>query len=207
MIRALCVAGLIAALASGCVTVYQPVSGLHRPIAIDIDYANFDGMDIEVHCLPGPVLDKDESQDLCRRVARLFENQGAAVETSTRSGRVAPVDEDLAPDQPPEEAGKPKIRKRNGALDIELSHRLIHKEEASRFIFWTRTVEYTFAQDITIRDETGFLLVKDTLVGRFTTRLGFSSDADEEFSRDYYRLLSQDALNARLRRRVLVEAR
>ena len=73
-------------------------------------------------------------------------------------------------------------------------------------LWWSIVTDYTFAQDISIRDETGFLLIRDTLTGRFVRRFGFSDDTEEAFSRDYYGQLSQLTLNAKVRRQVLNEA-
>ena len=72
---------------------------------------------------------------------------------------------------------------------------------------WTFVTDYSFAQDITVRDADGALLIEDTLMGRFTQRFGFGEEASERFSRDYYRFVSQLTHNARMRQRVLVEAR
>ena len=66
--------------------------------------------------------------------------------------------------------------------------------------------DYTFAQDVTIRDENGFLLAKDTLTGRVMMRMGFFEEAKDDFTRDYYGQISQMTFNAKLRRQVLRES-
>lgn len=188
-------AALACLLATGCVTVYQPMSGLHRPIAIDPAYANFAGMRFTLECRRGrdDVLGEDEARDLCRKLTRVFENQGAEVETDVLGGEPGPADE--APRAAP------------NRLHVQLTPRLIDQRTLNVLWlpFWTVRTEYTFAQDISIRDASSFLLVRDTLTGRFVRRLGFSSDAEEEFSRDFYGQLSQLALNAKLRHDVLRE--
>lgn len=189
----------LACLATGCMSVYQPMSGLHRPVAIDTDLANFPDVEFLIQCLPAEqVITETEAQDLCRKLTMLFENQGARVETRTRPGRADDVD-DTSREAP---EGKPGAMK----LTVELSARLIHKDVVN-ILWWKITTDYIFAQDVVIRDETGFLLVRDTLTGRFIRRLGFSRGANLHFSKDFYGQLSQLALNARMRRTVLTESR
>lgn len=179
-----------------CVVVYQPMSGLHRPIALEAEYAYLTGLKIDVHCVPGQVLEKSEAIELCRKLTRMFESRGATVETSTRRGRIPQYREE----------GEARAQTGQGQLRMELNSRILHKEE-SFMLFWTSVTDYTFAQDVEIRDENGFLLVRDTLIGRFVRRVGFTSDAQEEFSKDFYGMINQLALNARMRRQVLVEGR
>lgn len=181
-------------------SVYQPMSGLNRPVAINTDYANFTGVALTLLCLPGPLVEPDQAEDQCRKLSQLFENQGARVETRTSPGRVEDPDGDVEAAEPTAEETAPAL-----ALTIELSARLIHRE-VTNFLWWAITTDYTFAQDIVIRDSSGFLLLKDTLTGRFVRRLGFSRGAGPDFSRDYYNQLSQLTLNARMRRQVLGEA-
>ncbi len=71
---------------SGCITVYQPMSGLHDPVAIDPGQANFTGVSVSVLCAPGPDLRRRNAQRLCARLSQLFENQGATVRTGTSVG-------------------------------------------------------------------------------------------------------------------------
>lgn len=187
---------LAALLCGGCtVVVYQPMSGLHRPVAVDPSRPNFTDVDIEVRCPPGGAVDATEAGALCRRVARLFENQGARVEIHTPG----------APAADPEPDGEAPATPRT-ALRVELTARILHRE-ITDWLFWEHVSDYTVAQDVVIRDETGFMLARDTLTGRFVKRWGFFSDADEDFSIDFYAQLSQLALNARVRRRVLAEGR
>ena len=86
--------------------------------------------------------------------------------------------------------------------------------------------EYAFAQDVTIKDSTGFLLASDRLEGRFIRHfcacygaINFALDrlvrepaerlsggaVEEDFSRDYYNQLSQMVFNARSRLDVMRE--
>ena len=84
--------------------------------------------------------------------------------------------------------------------------------------------EFTFAQEVTIRDRAGFVLASDSLQGRFVRYFGFgvwavnsaldflvrSDDekltgdmAQQEFTRDYYRQISQLTFDAHMRSLVL----
>lgn len=189
-------AALALALA-GCVTVYQPLSGLNRPVALDPGLANFADTALVLRCLPGGALTAEEAETLCRKVGRLFENQGAQV-TVRSAGRI----ED--PDTPGEGPAR-------AALSIELRAEIVHRD-AKSLIFgpladwiWGYSAEITVRQEVRIRGADGFLLAQETLTGRFVQRLGFFSDAEERFSRDYYGRLSQLALDARIRQQVLAE--
>lgn len=182
---------------TGCVTVYQPLSGLNRPIALDPGLANFADTALVLRCLPGGALTAEEAENLCRKVGRLFENQGAQV-TIQSAGR---VDEPDAPAEGPARA----------ALAVELRAELVHRDANSLFFgpladwIWGYSAEFTVRQEVRIRGADGFLLAQETLTGRFVQRLGFFSDAEERFSRDYYGRLSQLALDARIRQQVLAE--
>lgn len=179
---------MVALALAGCVTSYVPMAGLQRPVAIDRRFLNFAGTKVVVTCLPDDALDRDEARDLCRKVGRMFENQGATVVQAA-----TPFDE--------AEPGAARVK---GGLNVFISGRLVH-EETSNLFGWTRVVDYTVAQDVTVRDEDGFLLVRETLTARFVTELGFTSDAEARFSKDFYGQLSQIALNAKVRRAVLRE--
>ncbi len=163
----------------GCVNVYQPISGLQRPVAIDMGYANFEGLRVTLQCVPGEVLDRKDSRKLCRHLGALFTNQGAEVEQ--------------------------KVGRETGplaALNIEISSRVV-QQEITRFLWWRIRHDYIFAQRVVVRDETGFMLAQETLQGRFRRRFGFGSEAAEEFSGDLNGQMSQIAFDASMRRRVL----
>ncbi len=207
------------ALLSGCVTttVYQPLSSLQRPAIVDPQLANFEGLRLLVHCIPGDYLKASDADLLCRKVGALFRNQGAKVETNLRRhGRSS---------RSREEGAEPD-------LVIELSSRLLHKESSGPL--WALTVisltlvpavtEYSIAQDVSIRDASGFLLASDSLKARFIEYFGagvwsvnwvldtlvrppeeeLTGEAPaRDFSRDFYAQLSQLAFNARVRSDVL----
>src|SRR5689334_13680851 len=71
---------LLAVLSSGCVTVYQPLVSLQRPVAVDPQLANFEGQRVLVRCIPGDYLQPNDAAQLCRNVRSLFTKQGAQVE-------------------------------------------------------------------------------------------------------------------------------
>jgi 3',5'-cyclic AMP phosphodiesterase CpdA len=202
---------------SGCVTTYQPLVALQRPVAIDSELANFDGLQLLVRCEPGDFVGTEESELLCKRLRTLFSNQGAKVETEVpEEGRFAPRDQNAA---------KPD-------LIIELKARLVQSENS--LLLWalnfaTLTLipaitDYTFAQEVSIRDSSGFMLSADSLQGRFVRYFGVGAWAinamadllarvpserlttnrfKEEFSQDFYGQLSQLAFHAQMRAQVL----
>jgi len=204
-------------LISGCVTVYQPLVSLQRPVAIDPGLPNFEGQRVLVRCFPGEYLDAQEATTLCKHVRRLFTNQGAQVTAVVPRGAVS-VATDAKPDRPD--------------LIIDLQARLL--QEDNNGLLWIVSglsltlipaiTDTTFAQDVTIRDADGALLLSDTLQGRFVRYFGFGTwavnatldvlvrepsekltgdVAEHDFSRDFYRQLSQLAFHARMRDRVM----
>jgi hypothetical protein len=208
---------LVGALLSGCVTVYQPLLSLQRPVPIDPQLANFQGQRLLVRCVPGEYLRPADAQRLCIKVRSLFAVQGAEVEVEVPiEGRPGgPAQAELRPD-----------------LSIELRSRLLHQDNSK--LLWFLSVfsftlvptiaEYTFSQEVTIRDSAGFVLASDSLQGRFVKYFGVGvwavnrvadllvrADADEltgkhaplEFTRDYYRQLSQLTFDAHMRSLVL----
>jgi hypothetical protein len=204
-------------LLSGCVTVYQPLVSLQRPVAIDPGLPNFEGQRVLIRCFPGEYLDAKEAAILCRHVRRLFTNQGAQVKALVPRGAVS-VATDAKPARPD--------------LIIDLQARLLHEDNSG--LLWLvsglsltlipAVTDTTFAQDVTIRDADGALLLSDTLQGRFVRYFGFGTwavnatldllvrepseeltgdVAEQDFSRDFYRQLSQLAFHARMRERVM----
>ncbi|MBL8956949.1 MAG: hypothetical protein JNK82_39615, partial [Myxococcaceae bacterium] len=147
--------------AAACVTVYQPVASLQRPVTVDPSAKNLDGKHIVVRCVPsGEGADHGESEDLCNNMSALYTNQGAKVDVEIpdeESGLVSGGSEGS------EAAGeKPD-------LIIELRARRVHNDNSP--ILWLlcyasatlipAITEATFAQDVSIRDSDGFLLVSD----------------------------------------------
>ena len=210
---------LVVALLPGCVTVYEPLLGLQRPVVLSTEARNFDGQKILVRCIPGAYVPPQDMDRLCRGVRTSLANQGAEVEVRVPRGsrRGAPDREEgeAAPD-----------------LVIDLSARLLHEDNIP--ILWllsyvTLTLvpaisETTFAQDISIRDGQGVLLASDSLQGRFIQYFGagiylvnFALDSlvrkesekiseeasKKDFSKDFYGQLSQLAFHARTRAQVL----
>lgn len=201
----------------GCVTVYQPLSTLQRPVVVDTRVENFKGLHLLVRCVPGEHLNAGASQNLCRRVSALFRNQGAEVEIEVpRNGRAFARAED---------AKRPD-------LIVDLSARLLSQERSSLLTLLSfasltlipAVTDYSVAQDVRIRDANGFLLASDTLQARFIEYFGFgiwsvnwvldvvvrpdeeefTGDAPKkEFSKDFYGALSQLVFNAHVRSVVL----
>jgi hypothetical protein len=214
----------LAVLSAGCVRLYQPLSGLHRPIVVDPQADNLPDVRLTVHCIPGEAFSQAESSVLCQRVGRLFENQGAQVRTLA-SAR-APTAEDTY--------GDGGDRPRPVDLTLELRSR---EEYLSNYpLSWLACIasftivpgvsESTFVMDVGIRDGSGFLLANDSLKGRLITRFGagvwvgnklldvtrkrpdrITGDAfEQDLSSDLYGQLSQLVFNARMRATVLIES-
>lgn len=171
---------------AGCVSDYVPMAGLQGPVAIDRRFANFADTRVGITCVPNDRLDAEEARTLCRRLQVMFENQGATVVYARNP--LDPVENEPAA----------------GELAVHIIGRVVH-EETTNWLFWERVTDYTVAQDITVRDETGFLLAQHTVTARFWRRLGFTSDAVGRYSEDFYGQLSQLAFDAKLRRQILRE--
>lgn len=219
----------LALLCAGCVQAYQPLSGLHRPVVVDPRAPNLADVNLRVVCPPGDLVSAAEARHLCDRVGKLFEIQGARVTTATdRPLR----DPELGDDGAEVTAGTP-----TPTTDLVLELRAVETHTANNALSWmlclaTGTLvpavtESTFAQDVVVRDGTGFLLVRDRLEGRLVRTFGIGAWAgnkiadlawrkkeDEltakavqaDLSADLYGQLSQLVFNARMRWQVLREA-
>lgn len=214
-------------LTTGCVHVYQPMSGLHTPVVVDPEVANFPELRLTVVCDRGDMLSRGEARVLCQHVGTLFENQGAVVTTLAAGER---PDEFLDVDPEGQPLQAPAVD-----LVLELSSRELHSSNDP--VSWALCImsgsvlpavtESTFALDVVIRDGTGFLLVADTLQGRIIRRAGvgvwatnkvmnrFVRDeedqlggetASQDLSADLYGQLSQMVFNAQMQWLVLQEA-
>ena len=206
---------------TGCVTVYQPLTGLQRPVAIDRATDNFAGQNLLLRCLPAddvsPSAGRENAQKLCGKVSALFSGQGAQVDLAqTGSGAfsMAPITGTARPD-----------------LVIELRTRQLHA--ANPPFMWALCImtcsvvpayrEATHAIDVSIRDADGFELASESYQARFVEYVGGGiwvvnraldytvreeneqvlGSAQKDFSRDLYQQLTQLAFNARVRAAVL----
>lgn len=216
LFRASLLPWLVTLAASGCVTVYQPLTGLQRPVVVDPSVGNFPGLRLLVRCPPSEHLEPLEADRLCRSVGTLFSNQGAQVELEVPRGRSARSREGLP---------KPD-------LVMDLTTRLLHEENSA--LLWVASIatgtlvpaitDTSIAQDVTVRDGDGFLLAVDSLQARFVRYMGVAvwavnglldllvrSPADRvtgnavqpQVSKDFYGQLSQLVLHAQLRSTVL----
>jgi len=216
---------------SGCVHTYQPMSGLHDPVIVDIQAPNLADVSLTVYCVPGPDLSPQEASVLCQHVGTLFTNQGAEVRTVTSSRALQADDLGSALDaRDAEEDPAP-------TTDLVLELRGRRLNESNDPLMWAlcyasftlvpAVSEFTFAQDAVVRDGSGFLLATDTVQGRIVRQFGgsvwvgnrildrlFREDADEvtgdaaknDLSDDLYRQLSQLVYNAKVQWQVLQEA-
>lgn len=210
---------LVSLLQTTCFVVYHPLASLQRPVAVDPRLPNLEGLHIQVLCPRGDFLDQDEADELCRLVGRLFATQGAIIRV--------PGGLDSEFDEAPEATASDPID-----LSVQFESQLLHKERNTllwALSFGTLTLlpaitEYTFAQDVRIRDGRGFLLVSDRLQGRFVRYFGAGissvtwlldlfvreeherftrSAVERDFTRDFYGQVSQLAFNASTRLAVL----
>lgn len=221
---------LLLAVAPGCIHAYQPMSGLHRPVLVDPRAANFTDLRLTVVCPPGDYVSPAEAQMLCERVSKLFENQGA---TLTTRGDRAEQEPGIGEDPAAGQAGGAAAPTTD--LVLELRAQELHtRNDPLSWVLCIATgtlvpavTESTFAQDVVIRDGTGFLLLTDRLEGRIVRTMGVGTWAgnrlldvlwrkkeDElndkavhaDVSADLYGQLSQLLFNARMRWKVLQEA-
>lgn len=206
----------------GCVHAYQPMTGMQTPIVIDPQQRNFEHVELDLYCQAGDHLDGIQAGVLCGKVATLFEVQGAIVHPRVDSQPPAHLDE------PDDTTGEP----RDVRLTVELRARQTYTDThqlswlicLGSLTFAPGIVETTFAQDVVISDDSGFLLLSDTLEGRLVRRFGIGpwvgngvlnllwrDDEDklteeavsQDVSRDLYGQLSQLVFNASMRAEVL----
>lgn len=176
----------------GCVRVYQPMSGFHRPTVVNPQLPNFEDLRVELRCVPGGLLDASEASALCRKIAVLFENQGATIRDPEEEARVAeddPADPNTMPglevDAADEGASadaavadEPEAPRTDLIMEVRArqthfsGHPISWVLCVSSFTFLAGTLEQGFAQDVVIRDANGFLLVSDTFEGRIVSRMG-----------------------------------
>lgn len=223
-VQRLCVSSALVAVVmiagAGCVTIYQPLGGLQRPVVVDPRLPNFKDARIFVRCIPNKSFSTGDAADLCRRVATLFTNQGAEVETT-----VPPDAEDQVVSF---STGKPD-------LVVDLSSRQLTNDSPGIMTFLsciTYTMvpmveEQSYVQEISVRDGDGAVLGTQTLKSRFISYTGCGiwsvnalldwlarpkqdaltgDGAQRDYSRDFYGQLSQAAFNGLVRARLLGSA-
>lgn len=210
-------------LASGCMLrVYQPMSGMTRPVVVDTTAPNLEGWRVDVKCLEGDLVSRRDASKLCQKVTALFENQGARVKVATagpaRFGEVRDDTGELGPADLSVVLSSRKIERVNRPLTAVMMYVSIGILPT----IW----DQTFAQDIEVRDGSGFLLGRSTLEGRIVERMGFGPwvgnklmdwlwrEPEEELtgdafqrnlSEDLYSHLSQEVFNARIQAEILRE--
>jgi hypothetical protein len=209
MFGALLIAGLLTPACTA--TVYQPLRSLQRPVILDLNEANFEGLQVQVRCPPGPLVEAGDSQKACRKIQQLFANQGALIDPIGALAGSSAAKPDLIIDVVPRlVSGDPD--RLNGFLCT------------MTFSLWPCISDVSFTEDVTVRDGDGTLLMSDSLVARFVTYNGvavwsvnalldqfarppgdqLTGDAQfAVFSRDFYGQLSQLAFHARTRSLVL----
>ncbi|MBE2250719.1 MAG: hypothetical protein IAE78_14375 [Myxococcus sp.] len=206
----------IAIAMSGCVTVYQPLVGLQRPIAVDPQTPDtFAATRVLVRCHPAEGVEPDV---LCRNLRSSLSKQGATVTTevvrpAARAAAATPSD---APPQ----------------YIIDVTSKRLHQSEDAllallcvfSFTLVPAVTEYTFGQDVSIRDAQGFVLAQQSYQERLVESFGLGVWAlnglidllirpkseqvtgdgyKAEFTRDLHGHLAQLLYNAKVRARVM----
>jgi hypothetical protein len=201
---------------TGCVTVYQPLVGLQRPIAVDPQSpTNFANTRVLLRCHPSDAVWPDE---LCRNLRSSLSKQGATVTTEVvrPSPRAAPA----APSETPAQ------------FIIDITSKLIHASGDTilsllnivSFTIVPAVTEETFGQEISIRDGQGFILAQQSFQERFVKSFGIGVWAlnglidllirpkseqvtgdgyKQDFTRDLHGHLAQLLYNAKVRARVM----
>ncbi len=221
-------AALLVVCGQGCVVrVYQPLAGLHRPIALDRRVQNFLDTQLDIHCFPGDALNNARAGVLCDKVTQLFENQGATVHSEVGAGEPAEVDGggpletvELVAEFDPRTRLVMDLRARETSAS---SHPFSWLVFVASLTILPGVMDSSFAQEVIIRDSSGVLLVSDTLEGRLISRYGFgvwfgnrvmnltrkkperlgADAAEQDLSKDLYAQLCQDAFNAKMFAKVL----
>lgn len=185
MLRSSLLLVLVLVTAPACVTVYQPVASLQRPVTVDPSAPNLDGLRLLVRCIPSEGADQSESDELCQNMSQLYSNQGAKVSTEVPDEEGIGVNRTEAQDAEewaqPGQAAKGKDPSKPDLI-IELKARRVHGENSpvlwalciATFTLVPAITEATFAQDVMIRDAEGFLLASETLQARFIRYFGLA---------------------------------
>lgn len=206
---------LVALCASGCVTVYEPLVGLQRPVAIDAEQpGNFDATTVLLRCHAGENVEADV---LCRNLRSSLTKQGATVTTEVvKPQRSVPKDNREATPEFIIDLTSKLVSQTDGTLSVLLC--------IASFTLIPATLSATYAQELTVRDQRGFLLGQLSLQERFVESFGLGVWAinglidlidrpkseqvtgegfKAEFTKDLHAHLAQLLHNARVKTRVL----
>lgn len=211
------VVAIVTGACAGCVTIYQPLGGLQRPVVLDTRLPNFKDTRIFVRCIPNKSFSPGDASELCRRVSTLLSNQGAEVETTV-----------------PPDADDQLVSFSTGRPDlvIDLTSRQLTSESPGvltllsciTYTLVPMVEEQSYVQEISVRDGDGAVLGTQTLKSRFINYTGCGiwsvnalldwlarpkedaltgDGAQRDYSRDFYGQLSQVTFNALVRTRLL----
>ncbi|MBL8918678.1 MAG: hypothetical protein JNJ54_07470 [Myxococcaceae bacterium] len=201
---------------TGCVTVYQPLVGLQRPIAVDPQAPNnFSATRVLVRCHPAEGVEPDV---LCRNLRSSLSKQGAQVTTEVvrPSGKVSSSAQSEAAPQ----------------FVIDVTSKLVHQKDEPllqllnivSLTLVPAISETTYGQEFRIRDAQGFVLAQQSFQERFVQSFGLGvwvlnglidllirpkseqvtgDGYKEEFTRDLHGHLAQLLHNAKVRARVM----
>lgn len=207
---------LLALAMTGCVTVYQPLVGLQRPIAVDPQAPdNFSATRVLVRCHPAEGVEADV---LCRNLRSSLSKQGAQVTTEVvrPSGKISASAQSEAAPQ----------------FVIDVTSKLVHQKDEPllqllnivSLTLVPAISETTYGQEFRIRDAQGFVLAQQSFQERFVQSFGLGvwvlnglidllirpkseqvtgDGYKEEFTRDLHGHLAQLLHNAKVRARVM----
>lgn len=212
---------LLLAAVSGCVTVYHPYSPLQRPVVLNLQNPNLEGLKIKLECIPSDFLVHYDAVSLCNQISKAVTAQGAEVVQLQVGKEVENAGADSANAAP-----KPfdiSIQLKSWQLFDKTNWWLVFPFLAT-LTFVPIQEEYAFATQMTIMSGTGFFLNSEIYQGRFVRYIGAGywgvnlvfnellrkeeDRIDDEsiafqFSSDLYRHVSQSAYNAKMRLELL----
>ena len=192
---------------------------LQRPTLVATGDVPFEGTRILVRCMPGKDLPGGDAEKVCRHVAELFRQQGAECETQVPRDADEGIPADAFEGKGPD-------------LTMDIVSRTEHSYDypaLAVFSAYTCTAipsieEGTYRQEVLVRGRNQTVLASETYRARFVDYnscvvwslnwvLDFLFRSDEQkvsgdaakrnYSRDFYRQLTQLAFNARVRSDVL----
>lgn len=201
---------------SSCVTFYQPQLALQRPVAVDAQTpTNFTDTRVLVRCHPAEGVEPDV---LCRNVRSSLSKQGAKVTTEVV--------------RPNGRAPESKEASEAPQYVIDITSKLVDHNEpfllnvlfAFSFTLVPAWEEWTFSQDVRVRDASGFVLAQQSFQERFVETVGLGiwginaivdllirpkseqvtgDGYKREFTTDFHDHLAQLLHNAKVRARVM----
>lgn len=211
------------------VTIYHPLRGLQKPAPINIKRPNFTNTRLTLQCLPGGALTENEANLLCEKLSALFVRQQAQIAASKpEQGETEESESPPAEDDTVGEKAEASDEKTSLDLTVRLeAERSADNLYAwtwvpciLTFSLFPSKSEQTVTQKVTVVDAESRVVATDSFSARFVSywgvgywaaNLAFNTFVREsrdeltddslnlEFSRDFYKRLSQVVYNAKVR--------